>query len=114
MNWPSVIDGSVLTGIAIGIIAIIRGWTILSRDLAALTKSFEACQRERTACRTEMREHHENRFVHIDPERDAKAMQHLLEKIEQSHAQMERNHAEFKERMGRIEAVLLKLNGGVK
>ena len=114
MNWSSLLDGSVITAVAGGLIIMIRGWTVMRGELVSLRKSFEICQKEREKCRDDIKKHHEQRLIHIDPERDSKAWELLLEKIDRNHDIALENHRSFCTRMDRLEAVLLKINGGTK
>ena len=114
MNWTTLLDGSVITAVAGGLITLIRGWTVMRGDLISLKKSFETCQQERGKCREDVKRHHEQRLIHIDPERDSKTWELLIEKIDRNHTIALENHRSFCTRMDRLEAVLLKINGGGK
>ena len=114
MNWSTLLDGSVITAIAGGLIILIRGWTVMRGELVSLKKTLDACQRERDKCRQSMQNHHESRLIHIDPERDSKAWELLIEKIDRNHELAQENHRLFCTRMDRLESVLLKINGNAK
>lgn len=114
MNWEHLADGSVIVFCAGSLVALVRGWTVISKGLADLREAFSKCQEERDVCRKSIQNHHESRLIHIDPERDEKAWELLIEKIDRNHAMALENHRLFCIRMDRLEAVLLKINGSTK
>jgi hypothetical protein len=96
----------------IGAVGAIVGWIIrgtrtfagkekeletLQRDLAILTKLYDALQ-------ADMGRHHQDRDIHIDPRRDAATMQGLRDLVAQGFEAIGHRQAEMMERLDRIDS----------